>query len=523
MLQDADRGWTFDRPWIDGTERYVPQAPLRRRIIEALLHANRERWTQEIDLLANRLACLAADDAALERKLSKGVAALGLLKAIKRLPFRLHADDAGAVLEAGVRRGEWVQCAQQTPAVFRWVGSLDAKERARIHKEARKAEKTAALAAEKARKREQEEEAKRRELEEKRAQRALHGAPAQTPRRPRKEQEQPMLLSPELVPPQPRRDPVLRFVQSGSRPVSRSEIIVGARIGAHEWEEARRRLDGDPDFVRLGAKRGTRYIGWQALLDQLCDAVRDADGGDGANKAAIVSLMRERGLAVDDGIWRIGIPILLDEGRVGKSGRARGTRYRISAAQGGLRAPSLQVIGGGRPPDQSTPATSTPPNLRLVVPSARQRYVTCVPLIPLKLAAGAFSDTQALDDSECEWVALEGRARPTRGLFVAQVVGESMNRRIPNGAWCLWRSNPGGTRRGKVVLAQHRDIDDPELGGRYTVKVYESEKVPTDDGGWRHSVVRLKPDSRDPSFEPIVLEDLEDGELRIIAELVEVL
>ena len=98
-----------------------------------------------------------------------------------------------------------------------------------------------------------------------------------------------------------------------------------------------------------------------------------------------------------------------------------------------------------------------------------------------------------------------------------------MNRRIPNGAWCLWRANPTGTRQGKVVLAQHREIDDPETGGRYTVKVYDSEKVSAEDGGWRHSVVRLKPDSTVPSFEPIVLENLEEGELSIVAELVEVL
>ena len=99
----------------------------------------------------------------------------------------------------------------------------------------------------------------------------------------------------------------------------------------------------------------------------------------------------------------------------------------------------------------------------------------------------------------------------------------AMNRRTPNGAWCLWRANPTGTRQGKVVLAQHGDINDSELGGRYTVKIYEFEKVATDDGGWRHSVVCLKPDSDDPSFQPIVFKNLEENELTIVAELVEVL
>ena len=164
-----------------------------------------------------------------------------------------------------------------------------------------------------------------------------------------------------------------------------------------------------------------------------------------------------------------------------------------------------------------------PGSLRLVEPSAGERFVTCVPVVPLKVAAGAFSDAQDAFDGDWRWVVLGGRTPAGPGLFVAQVVGESMNRRIPNGAWCVWRANPTGTRQGKVVLAQHRDIADPELGGRYTVKVYESEKVATDDGGWRHAVVRLKPDSSDPVFQPIVLEGLAEGELSIIAELVEVL
>ncbi|MCB9524262.1 MAG: DEAD/DEAH box helicase family protein [Myxococcales bacterium] len=172
--------------------------------------------------------------------------------------------------------------------------------------------------------------------------------------------------------------------------------------------------------------------------------------------------------------------------------------------------------------DEPAPASALPPTLRLAEPTPEERYVTCVPVVPLKAAAGAFSEAQGLE-GEWAWVALDGRTKPAPGLFVAQVVGESMNRRIPNGAWCLWRANPGGTRQGKVVLAQHRDIDDPELGGRYTVKVYESEKVATDDGGWRHAVIRLKPDSDDPASEAIVLEDIEEGELSIIAELVEVL
>lgn len=169
--------------------------------------------------------------------------------------------------------------------------------------------------------------------------------------------------------------------------------------------------------------------------------------------------------------------------------------------------------------------------LKRVAPEDVRPFVNAVPVYDLKVAAGRFSEPQSVQEvpqhaevanpSSFEWVALEGASKPATGLFVAQVVGESMNRKIPNGAWCLWRLDPAGSRQGKVVLAQHNDIDDPDLGA-YTVKVYESEKEATDDGSWRHRRITLKPDSTDPAYQPLVFEDLEEGELRIIAELVEV-
>jgi len=55
------------------------------------------------------------------------------------------------------------------------------------------------------------------------------------------------------------------------------------------------------------------------------------------------------------------------------------------------------------------------------------------------------------------------------------------------------------------------------------VKIYDSVKSISKDGTWRHRQILLKPDSDDPSFELIVLESVEEGELRIVAELVEVL
>ena len=157
---------------------------------------------------------------------------------------------------------------------------------------------------------------------------------------------------------------------------------------------------------------------------------------------------------------------------------------------------------------------------RTVEPAPEERYVTCVPLVPLRAAAGAFSDPQYIEDDDFEWVEVASRHRLRKGMFVAQVVGKSMEPAIPDAAWCLFRTPVEGTRQGRVVLVQLRDAIDPETGQRYTVKRYQSEKAEADDS-WRHVKITLKPVN--PDFEPIVLTGADDGELQVIAELVDVL
>lgn len=148
------------------------------------------------------------------------------------------------------------------------------------------------------------------------------------------------------------------------------------------------------------------------------------------------------------------------------------------------------------------------------------RYVTCLPLVPLKAAAGGFSNPQRIEDENFEWVAVDFPRRLREGMFVAQVVGKSMEPAIPDGAWCLFRGPVEGTRQSKIVLVQLRDAIDPETGQRYTVKRYESEKTRAGDS-WRHEKITLKPVN--PDFEPIVLVGTDEGELRVVAELVAVL
>ena len=108
--------------------------------------------------------------------------------------------------------------------------------------------------------------------------------------------------------------------------------------------------------------------------------------------------------------------------------------------------------------DEKQISTSTP--FRHLEPSEIKPYENCVPLYDLKIAASGFSEEQQIGD--IEWIELPDVFRPNKDLFVAQVVGESMNRRIPNGSWCLFRRDPVGTRQNKIVLVQHREIMMPK-------------------------------------------------------------
>lgn len=158
---------------------------------------------------------------------------------------------------------------------------------------------------------------------------------------------------------------------------------------------------------------------------------------------------------------------------------------------------------------------------RKLTPKEIRPFENCVPLYDLKAAAGQFSGEQQVSD--LEWVELPDIFRPREDLFVIQVVGESMNRRITNGSWCLFKKIPAGSRQGKVVLVQHREIADTDTGGHFTVKIYDSQKVIYEDGSWHHLSIVLRPDTTSNGYEPIVLDENQSIDLIVIGEFVAVL
>ena len=85
--------------------------------------------------------------------------------------------------------------------------------------------------------------------------------------------------------------------------------------------------------------------------------------------------------------------------------------------------------------------------------------------------------------------------------------------KIQDGDICVFEWYRAGSRNGEIVLTQCRN-NDPEYGGRYTIKKYHSEKAVTEEG-WQHTKVELIPLNKD--YDVIELD--EDSEYRTIGVL----
>ena len=141
------------------------------------------------------------------------------------------------------------------------------------------------------------------------------------------------------------------------------------------------------------------------------------------------------------------------------------------------------------------------------------QYVTHLPRYSLAVAAGKFLDNQEV--TEQGWEEAPPGLRLAPGMFVAHVVGKSMEPHIPDGSLCVFRAGVTGSREGRLVLVEALGEND-----RYTVKRYHSEKTGKPDGTWTHQRIRLEP--LNPEFEAWDL-DPEAERYHILAEFVAVL
>lgn len=144
------------------------------------------------------------------------------------------------------------------------------------------------------------------------------------------------------------------------------------------------------------------------------------------------------------------------------------------------------------------------------------RFKKYLPVYSLRAAAGKFGENE--DVFEEGWIEVDIGHKLNERMFVAKVIGHSMEPLIPDNSYCVFRRNIGGSRQGKIVLAQHHDIADPETGGSYTVKRYKSQKQYEKAGTWRHAQIILEPLNNE--YEPVVLTGFEEGGFQIIAEFI---
>ena len=143
-----------------------------------------------------------------------------------------------------------------------------------------------------------------------------------------------------------------------------------------------------------------------------------------------------------------------------------------------------------------------------------QPFRTHLPLYSLRAAAGRLGEE--MESAEEDWVRAPEGMRLSEDMFVAHVVGRSMEPRIPNGSLNLFRFYPAGSRQNKILLIQRFGALDETA--RFTVKKYTSVKSFTGEDEWHHERIRLEP--LNPEFEAW---DVEPQDFAVVAEWLRVL
>jgi phage repressor protein C with HTH and peptisase S24 domain len=145
---------------------------------------------------------------------------------------------------------------------------------------------------------------------------------------------------------------------------------------------------------------------------------------------------------------------------------------------------------------------------------AVEPFVTHLPLYSVRAAAGSLGEEM---QAEAEaWVPAPEGMRLSPDLFVAHVVGRSMEPRIPDGSLNLFRLHPAGSRQGKILMIERFGVAD--RSARYTVKRYTSVKRQLSEDEWEHERIRLEP--LNPEFEPW---DVEPRDFAVVAEWLRVI
>jgi len=210
--------------------------------------------------------------------------------------------------------------------------------------------------------------------------------------------------------------------------------------------------------------------------------------------------------------------LLLNENIAGGRADIKWWEERSSAGLGDIlkRHEGLPLYAESKdsnaPPPPSTNVVSEVPE--------RDQFHTAVPVYDLAVAAGGFGTSQSPEP--IGWMHVQPSHQIDKRMFVARVVGHSMEDAIPDGSWGLFRLFTAGAvpapvaLDGKRVIVQLQAEADPETGGQYTLKRWRVTKRSADG---RIEQVELRPDN--PGFLPKKY-TAKDGAIRAVAEFLEV-
>ncbi len=152
----------------------------------------------------------------------------------------------------------------------------------------------------------------------------------------------------------------------------------------------------------------------------------------------------------------------------------------------------------------------------------KQAYKTLLPFYSLKAAAGKFGPGRASEERPSSWIEVVAGRKLDRDMFVCQIVGDSMEPRIPSGSHCIFKGPIRKSVNGRIVLAVNSN-EDPDLESSYVVKIYERAKTMNPETGLGEvTEIRLK--SLNKAYPDIPLRaSLDNPVSPIIAEFIDVL
>jgi phage repressor protein C with HTH and peptisase S24 domain len=149
------------------------------------------------------------------------------------------------------------------------------------------------------------------------------------------------------------------------------------------------------------------------------------------------------------------------------------------------------------------------------VPAQVLQFRTHLPRYSLAVAAGPFL-TNTEDIQAEEWVEAPPDMKLDDDMFIARIQGHSMEPRIPDGSFCVFRRNVVGSRNGRLVLVRNTELADDN---QYTVKRYKSEKREDADGFVQ---TRIRLESLNPAYPSWDLDEDAD-KYQVMAEFIRVL